>query len=236
MSAKNLEYVKMTQKRLVGIMAMILLVAIISLPFVFAETNIMRVDFSLADDGKVRLINVENSKGTYEEANFSAANYIEIVDDDIIKYYLPFEESFYRLTDLPSIVNEKLVTKKLPYFGSKGNLNFYKNGELKHTFELEKLCNLDGKCTGYENKINCPYDCQPNYMESLKERAGNRKQAEQAKADLIKRQRERTEQKVLEKNRERNFILLMAIVGMVLLFTLYIILHKGIKHRKNGRK
>jgi hypothetical protein len=216
----------------------ILLVLIISSLSVVAETNIMRIDFSLADDGKVRLINVENSRGTYEVANFSTSNFIEIVDDDVVKYYLPFEESFYRLTDLPSIVEEKLVTKKLPYLGSRGKLNFYKDGDLQLTFDLEELCDLDGKCTGYENKINCPYDCEPNYMEQLEKRRKERKLAEQLKTDLLNKQKENLEKELAQRNRERNFMLLMAIIGMVLLFTLYIILHKGIKHHKekNGRK
>jgi len=220
---------------------MILLLFVLSFSSVFAETNVMRVDFSLSEDGTVRLINVENSKGTYEEANFSAADFIQIVDEDVVKYYLPYEESFYRLTDLPSFVDEKLVTKKLPYLGSRGELNFYKDGNLKFSFELQDLCNLDGKCTGYENKINCPFDCQQNYIESLEERAEQKKLEEEVKADLIKKQLQKAEQEIAEKNKQRNFILLMAIIGMVLLFTLYIILHKGVKHhikhhKNNGRR
>ncbi|MBD3259204.1 hypothetical protein GF371_01075 [Candidatus Woesearchaeota archaeon] len=199
---------------------------------VLAETNIMRLDFMLTDEGEVNLINIENSRGTFEVANHSAGHYIEIVEDNRTRYYLPFDESFYRLTDLPTIVNQKLVTKKTPYFGDRGTLNIYKNGELKLSFDLQKLCDFDGECNDYENKINCPYDCDSFYLDRLQDRIEEAKKEQKRRAELVKLELEKLE----EETKRKNFFIIIAITGMVLLLTLYFILHRGIKHKKHGRK
>ncbi|MBW3018298.1 hypothetical protein KY325_04005 [Candidatus Woesearchaeota archaeon] len=205
----------------------ILIVAVLA-TIVSAETNIMRIDFMLTDEGEVNLINIKNSRGTFEVANFSAAHYIELVENNQTRYYLPFDESFYRLTDLPTIMNQKLVTKKLPFLGDIGTLNIYKNGELKLSYDLRKLCDFDTECAGYENEINCPYDCDPDYMSSLEKRITQLKLEEKERAELIKLEFE----KAGKRAKQINFFIIMAIIGKVLLFTLFFILHKEIKFKK----
>ncbi|MBW3014728.1 hypothetical protein KY335_05840 [Candidatus Woesearchaeota archaeon] len=207
---------------LVVIVFMFLFAAVAS-----AETSVMRVDFELSSDDKVTLRNIATSIGTFEENTDESLPYqILLVDEDEVFHLLTFDETFLRMTNPPSVLDQKIISKKLPYYGNVGELMIYHDERLAFKYDLKNLCNYDFVCSGFETDITCPSDCISELREN----------AEKIQVYRDKKEKEITgvEDQVMKRNKQ--FAIIITIVLMLIALFLIIILTKGNKKTHGKRR
>jgi hypothetical protein len=192
-----------------------------------AETSVMRVDFELSSDDKVTLRNIATSIGTFEENTDESLPYqILLVDEDEVLHLLTFDETFLRMTNPPSVLDRKIVSKKLPYYGNIGELMIYHNDNLAFKYDLKNLCNYDLVCSGFETEITCPSDC----VTEMRER--------EEKIKIYKDKKEKITAGVEDETlkRSKQFAIIITIILMIIALFLIIILTKNRKKTYGQRR
>lgn len=204
-------------------------------PAASAETTVLRFDFDLHSNDTVELAGVLAAEGTFEEGpagqrtdakeKDNLSYQLLIVEEENVLHFLGFDVNFLLMTDPPQVVDRRIISKKVPYFGNIGTLMLYHNDRLIFDYDLEKLCNHDTVCNGFENEITCAQDCVPERRERA-ERIGQI--AEEKGGEIL-------EQKAgFVSQGNRQFLVFISIVCMILALLLAIILtkHKKMHHGK----
>ncbi|MCK4669587.1 MAG: hypothetical protein KAT43_00165 [Nanoarchaeota archaeon] len=201
-------------KKILFILTFILLFA----AFASAETTILRFDFDLYSNDTIMLKDITASTGTFEESENGDLPYqMVLVDEDNVMHLLSFDEIFLRMTDPPTVVEKKSISKKLPYLGNVGELFIYHDEKLLFNYDMEELCNHDAICSGFENELICPKDCVIKEQESVSKTGREEKKIEEI--DLT--------------GKKIQFVISIGIICMILALVLIILLTK---HKKGHGK
>ena len=131
------------------------------------ETALL-VTVSFLPNGSATLDNIEVTFDGIdgEQRILPQADTIKLVNNGTT-YYESWVPVTFKLLDAPAPLSRMTITRRLPYFGNVGELRIERRNKTVATFDLNKLCNNDGWCRGFENGLSCPADCSvvvPDYV------------------------------------------------------------------------
>lgn len=144
-------------RKFINLCLLCLILGIFLSSAVFAE-KILRVELVVTKDNTVFLKSIKGMYGNSDAENTLKQNYeIKITGNSEFSSFIPVQFVLY--TDPPSPAEDVLLTKRLPYFGNEGQIQFLFENEVLFEYDLKNLCNNNNVCDGFENYITCESDC-----------------------------------------------------------------------------
>lgn len=125
-----------------------------------AQQTALLVSISFLPNGSATFDNVQVTfAGIDQQSTRPLQDSIQLVIAGDTYYSTSIPVTFTLLTDPPVAMPAMSITQHLPYYGNKGVLKIVHDNKTIASFDLAQLCNDDKHCTGFENGLSCPADC-----------------------------------------------------------------------------
>lgn len=126
-----------------------------------AQELALRTDVTFTSDGLATIDSVEVTRSSTDQPSpRQLVNVVRVRAGDVVAYQTSPSVSF-RLLDAPSSLPSVTHTLRIPYAGNVGVLEVLYDGALVASYDLAKLCVVDGLCEAPENELSCAADCGP---------------------------------------------------------------------------
>ena len=140
---------------------MICLLALLLVVQAAHADSIISVEYTIYKNGTADIISTSVTEGAMSMPDSTSEEYkLRVLDFEGKKI---FDKNMLVMFNIPEVgeTNESYGQLKLPFEPSATKVQFLHNGTKIADIDLTQyICNKNGACAGYENKMNCPTDCE----------------------------------------------------------------------------